>query len=280
MNYPRIAKKLYGEVWAITPEAHHAMQRVFEAHVNGDRSQAIVFPQARFNAAQLTLDPPRSRNSRVYRRGRLAYVPVHGIIGKGLSIMEELCGGYSIDQLNSDIDEVESDPAVSRVLFDFNTPGGQVTGIPETARRIAKMTKETFGYTGDQSDSAGYWLMSQCSYLYCTESSEAGSIGVYMAIYDSSEALKAQGKKLILIRGGKHKGAGLPGNPLTEEEISALQVQVDMIYNSFKGAVSSRRSNVSDETMQGQCFLGRQALDVKLVDAITDSLPSLVARLA
>lgn len=279
MDYPRIAQKLYGEPWAITAEAHLAMQRVFEAHQAGSKIEA-VFTRNQFDCKAMALDPPRDRHSRVYRRGQLAYIPVHGIVGKGLSIMEEMCGGYSIDQLGSDIEEASADPNVARVLFDFNSPGGQISGVPETARMIAAMTKETFGFTGNQSHSASYWLMSQCNHLYCTESAGTGSIGVYLAVYDKTEQLAKQGIKLTLIKAGKFKGAGLPGNPLDEEAIALLQAQVNLIYGSFCGMITAKRPGVTEATMQGQTFLGRQCVDSKLVDALTTSLGGLIARLS
>jgi signal peptide peptidase SppA len=280
MNYPHIAQKLYGEPWAITPAAHASMQQVFEAHLNGDKTQQVIFTRNQFNAAALVLDPPRDRTSRVYRRGRLAYVPVHGIIGKGLSLMEEICGGYSIDQLEKDLDECNADAAVSRILLDFNSPGGQISGVPETARLIAASPKETFGFTARQSDSAAYWLMSQCDHIYCTQSAETGSIGVYLAVYDKTEMMKKAGVSLTLIRSGKHKGMGMPGNPLTEEQIQMLQDQVDMIFAEFSGAILAKRPNVTKETMQGQAFIGNQCLKAHLVDALTTSLGDLVARLS
>lgn len=278
MSYPRIAQKLYGEPWAITESAMQGMQAVFEEHLKGNTS-SMVFAQTRFNSAALALDPPRNASSRVYRRGKLAYVPVSGIIGKGLSVMEQMCGGYSIDQLGRDVAEASADPGVTRVLFDFDTPGGQISGVPEAARLIAACSKETFGFTGAQCGSAGYWLMSQCTNLYCTESAMAGSIGVYMAHYDKTEMLAKQGIKLTLIKSGKYKAAGIPGNPLTEDDVKMLQAQADMIYDSFTSMISSKRPQVKSETMQGQGFIGKQCLDAKLVDALVTSLDDLVARI-
>jgi signal peptide peptidase SppA len=281
MSYPRIAQKLYGEPWAITAEAHAGMQRVFEDHMRGDTSRHEVYaPMNRFSAAALSLDPPRNLTSKVYRRGQLAYVPVHGIIGKGLSAMEQMCGGYSIDQLGRDVDEVNADMSVKRVLFDFDSPGGQISGVPEAARLIANCVKQTFGVTAGQSDSAAYWLMSQCGFIYCTESSEVGSIGVYLAIYDKTEMLAKQGIKLQLIKAGKHKAMGLPGNPLTEEEIQMLQDQVNQIYASFTGDIKAKRPKISADTMQGQAFLGKRIVENHLADALVTSLGDLVARLS
>jgi ClpP class serine protease len=171
---------------------------------------------------------------------------------------------------------------VKRVLFDFDSPGGSISGLPETAQIIAQLGKEkdTFGFTEGQCQSAAYWLMSQCNHLYATESSFAGSVGIYLAVYDRTQAMENEGVKLTLIKAGKHKGAGIPGNPLSPDEIAMLQKQVDMIYASFTSAITAKRPKVTSETMQGQSFYGTQILQAKLIDAMATGLGQLVAALS
>lgn len=283
MDYARIAQKVYGEPWCITPEMHAQIQRILQAHIDGNKTNLnFVAQRNEFNAAALGLTPPRNVRSRVYTRGKLAYVPVSGIIGKSLSSMEQMCGGYSIDQLQSDIADVSEDSSITKALFHFNSPGGQISGIPETASMLAELGKrvETIGAVDNVSGSAAYWLMSQCNYIYATESSETGSIGVYVALLDRTEQLAAQGVKVTVVKAGKHKAAGLPGNPLSEEEIKLLQEKVDGIYQRFTSMISAKRPQVASSTMQGQTFFGKEAQKLKLVDALTNSVGSLVAKLS
>ncbi len=284
MDYPRILHKLLDEPWCITADAHDSIRFVLETHI---RAGSSTFPSAHasasFNAASLALTPPRSSRSRVYTSGKLAVIPVMGIIGKGLSAMEQMCGGYSIDQLQADVAEAADDSGITRVLFDFNTPGGQISGIPETAKMIADLSrlKNTYGFTSQQSCSAGYWLMSQCNTIFSAPSAMTGSIGVYLARYDiSKETLEAQGKTLTLIKAGDNKGAGLPGNPLTDAQKARLQEQVTMIYNDFTAAVTSRRPKVEKSSMQGDTFYGLEARKAGLVDSLAPNLAYLVQKLS
>jgi signal peptide peptidase SppA len=290
MDYARILQKVYGEPWLITPAMHERIQDVLNAHITqksamADSIIARTGTSNRFSAAQLGLTPPRTTGSRVYTRGQLAYVPVHGIIGKGLSSLDMMCGGYSIDQLQSDVEDLANDQTIKRVLFHFDSPGGQVSGVPETAKMIKSLRgqKELFGFTDAESNSASYWLMAQADHIYMTESSEVGSIGVYVALVDRTEALKAAGVKVTVVKAGKFKGAGLPGNPPTAEHLEMIQAKVTSTYDDFKAAVTSGRGAgrpVEDSTMQGQTFIGKEALKVKLADALVLNLATLVRSLS
>ncbi len=286
MEYPNIIRKVFMEPCCITPEAHYAVQRTLEAAISGGAPvQAFggrLAPSNHFNAAQLGLNPPKNNGSRVYTRGAMAYIPVRGIIGKGLSSMETMCGGYSVDQFEADVDTATEDPSIKRILVDFYTPGGSVTGVPEAAKmfRAAGKIKDTYAFTAIQSASAGYWLMSQANHVYSTESASVGSIGVYLALLDRSEEMKQRGMALKLFKAGDHKGMGLPGNPLSEADEKLLQDGVDKVYKMFTSAVTSARPQIKSPTMQGQTFMGMDSKAVGLIDSTVTSLGALIKRLS
>ena len=121
--------------------------------------------------------------------------------------------------------------------------------------------------------------MAKTNHIYITESASVGSIGVYLALLDRSEAMKARGDKLQLFKAGKFKAMGFPGTTLTEEESAMLQATVDKAYTKFTSAVTSSRPGVQSAAMQGQMFTGSDARDAKLVDALVLSFASLVRKL-
>lgn len=283
MDYTRIARRVYREPWAITGETLETIQEVLAERMRGESRRDFVFQrQNHFSAQALDLTPPRTRNSRVYRRGAMAYVPVQGVIGKNMSLMEQMCGGYSIDQFALDTDEVMGDASVKNVLFDFDSPGGNVQGIPEAAKMVQALNgvKNTYAVTSGQAASAAYWLYSQAQNRYLTESSFVGSVGVLVVLMDRTEQLKAQGITPTIIKAGKFKGAGLPGNPMTAEEIQMVQDQVDMIYKAMVKDIQSAHSGISNDSLQGQSFLGSQAIKAKLADGLVGSVGNLVAQLS
>jgi signal peptide peptidase SppA len=285
MEYPNIIRKLFTEPWCITGEAHLSMQRTLEAHLAGGSQVPTALRLGTsngFNAAAIGLNPPKSVGSRVYTSGSMAYIPVRGIIGKGLSSMETMCGGYSVDQLEADVATALDDPSVKKILIGFNSPGGSVTGVPEAGSMIkAAMTqKPIYGFTDTQSCSAAYWLMSQCTAVYATGSATVGSIGVYLALLDRSEEMTQRGQKLKLFKAGAHKGMGLPGNQMTPEDEALLQAGVDKVYGLFTKAVTSARPKVEKATMQGQTFMGMDSRANGLIDAQVTGLGALIKRLS
>jgi signal peptide peptidase SppA len=284
--YPRIAQRVFNENWLILPETHHAIQEALLAHIEGrhpggiDSSARMAVPfTTKAVGNGLTKHP--SPGNRVWTRGRLAVIPVWGVIGQHLSNLEASCGGFDVARLEHDISVVANDTAIRNVMFDFNTPGGTVTGVPEAGRMIAQLGKEknTFGFTDSMSASAGYWLMSQTNAVYATESAGIGSIGVYAAFLDRTEAMKTRGEKMHIIKAGKHKAMGAPGNPLTDEDVAMIQAQVDRDYAAFTKAILSKRPDVKSETMQGQMFRTPEARAAKLVDATVTSLSALISKL-
>lgn len=281
MNYSRILQCVYNEPWAVLPATHETIQQVLAERLRGESVNRLQAPRNHFNAAALELNPPRARTSRVYRRGQMAYVPVAGIIGKNLSMMEMMCGGYSIDQLAADVDEVAGDSSIQNVLFDFDSPGGRVQGIPETARMVAQLgkSKDTYAFTADLAASAAYWLYSQANHRYMTETAALGSVGVIVVHLDRTKQLEMQGVNATIIKAGDHKGAGLPGNPLSAEQIQMIQDQVNMIYGMMVADIKRAHAGISDKSLQGQVFLGKQVIDAKMADGFT-SLGALVERLS
>lgn len=283
--YPLILQRVLGEEWCILPEVHHSIQDVLFATIEAggvQQNQVMTGLQVPFTerAAGVGLTPPSDRASRLWTRGSLGVIPVRGVIGSHMSGLETMCGGYDVAQLQYDLESASEKGDIKRVLIDFHSPGGTITGVPEAAKAIKAMDKPTFGFTNGMSASASYWLMSQCDQIYTTESGSVGSIGVYMALLDKSEAMKARGEQVKLFKAGKYKAQGHPGVPLTAEDEQMIQDRVNKTYGKFTAAVRSGRTGVRTETMQGQMFTGADARDAKLVDSLVSSLGSLVKRLS
>lgn len=285
MEHPLIHNTVFCQPWAILPSAHYAIQDALERYATGATQDIRAgLHQVPFGpmAAGLGLTAPRERGSRVYTRGPLAVIPVQGILGSHLSMLETMCGGYDMAQLSHDLDIAAEDDGIKRVLLHFHSPGGTITKIPEVSNQLKKLgkTKETFGYTDGISASASYWVMCQCNHVYASESSGIGSIGVYLALLDRTKELEAKGQAIKLFKAGKHKAMGMPGNPLTREDEDLLQSQVDSTYLKFTTTVKKNRSGVKDEALQGQMFSAEDAVKHNLIDSLVNSLTGLVSKLS
>ncbi|EIQ01623.1 ClpP class periplasmic serine protease [Opitutaceae bacterium TAV1] len=215
--------------------------------------------------------------------GQILHIFGSGTLGKHLSSFDELCsGGLSVDRIHAAIAEGKDDPKVSAILLQLDTPGGICHGMPEAAAlvRAACEVKTVAAFCDSLTASAGYWITSAADNFYITPSADVGSVGVYAAIVDYTEWCKKQGIAVTLVKDGAHKGAGFPGTTMTEEQVALIQESVMTCSASFKKDVRQRRGDVSDSTLQGQCFTGPAAIDARLADTLVNDLSAALSDLA
>lgn len=202
----------------------------------------------------------------------IATIPVHGAIGRGMSEIERLLFGFTdIDTIASNLARAEADDDVDLIAFDFNTPGGGVSQVPETADAIANASKPTVAVVDELCASAGMWLAASCDHIAATKSAELGSIGVYASIFDVSAYYEQLGVAVEVFKSGKYKAAGLPGTSLSDEQRDMVQESVDETFEQFKGWIGAMRGDVPDDAMQGQCFSALKAMEYGLCDEIMPS---------
>jgi len=204
-------------------------------------------------------------------------IPIAGVIGKSLSPLEKMTGAVDVSDIADTIDEYCMNPQVTRIAFQVSSPGGTVTGVEELANKVRNIAKPTMSYTDTEMASAAYWVAAAADKVVASPSSTVGSVGVYMVVADYSEAAKAEGIKMIVIKAGQHKAIGVPGAEVTDAHQAHLQEGVDEIHADFKAAVLQTRKLVKAEDMEGQVFSGKQAAQRGLVTGLADSFNEAVA---
>lgn len=286
MNYPRIFQRMYCQPLLVTEAWFHSAHQVLMPRIRGGADSSLEAAVMDVNAAMPTKNIEGRRAQRCYPRDTMmggqprlytfakegvAVVPVYGVLAKNLSAFEESCGGGTdINPIAHALAQAASDPEVEKIILDIDSPGGEVTGIPELGSRIRAVDarKPVYAFSDATVGSAAEWISSQAREAYGTSSSRHGSIGVYSAWLDQTLALEKAGYSLELFAAGKHKAMGMPFRGLSDEERDMLQANVDAIYRDFKAAVTSNRRGVSDDTMQGQMFRAPEALERGLLDGI------------
>ncbi len=273
MKYPRILAALRSAKWAVTPGTLQAIRDTLSARLTG-RMRADDMEDDGHE------DPPMP-----YQMGApgVAVVALQGIIGKNLSSLEMMCGGCDLARVEENLTMALANPMVQAVVLAIDSPGGTVSGVAEFAAKIGELEqqsgKQVFAWIENQGCSAAYWIACGCTAIACSPSSDVGSIGVYMALVDESANWQAEGYKLVLIKAGEFKAAGIAGSEITEAQIKMWQADVDTIYGQFTGAVRAARPGVTDATMQGQTFYGPAALAAGLVDKILPGMEAMIAEL-
>jgi signal peptide peptidase SppA len=261
MKFARIFQAVHFQPWLITSRGHASVRELLERRLEftplSDRPTQDVFGNE-LPVMQI--------------QDGIAIIPINGVIGKGLGSLEKSCGAVGVEDVSADIQAAVMDKSVKAILLDISSPGGTVGGVPNLADLIAEATKykKVIAYSDSEMASAAYWLASSANLIYADMVSDVGSIGVYIPWVDQSAAFAMEGYKVDLIKnaGGKYKGMGYPGTSLTPEQRDQMQKSVDQIFSMFQGHVLMNRPKIKEEAMQGQTFLGDEALSVGLIDGV------------
>jgi signal peptide peptidase SppA len=234
MKYAHIAAYVGDTLWAIDHDKLRTLLAVLAYRAAGHEFSKEEI-QARIGDGGGT--PAASK------RGAVAVIPIRGVIAHRMGSMDDTSGGTSCERIAAMIDQVAADPGVGTIIYDVDTPGGTVTGVPELADKMFALRgqKTQIAVVNGMAASAGYWLASQCDEIVSIPSGLTGSIGVYCAHEDLSAALEKEGIKVTLISAGTYKTEGNPFEPLSEEALAFKQASVDAAYGQFTKAVARGR---------------------------------------
>jgi len=267
MKYARLASRIYGRPVLITEMEYFNLSNTFQSLVKGN------VPKALFDD-----DEGENATSEPYKVvGKTAIVSLSGPIIKHASGMDTLCGMVDVDTFLSNVQAAFNDTNVTSILIDIVSPGGECTGIFETSNAIREMskTKDIVAFSDDMCCSAAFWIASACNSIVVTETSTIGSVGVFIGLYDQSQAFAQEGIRPILIRSRQFKADGFPGLPISKETIDRLQTDVDDVNAMFRSAIALKRT-LKDEDMQGQAFSGTKAVANGMADMIVANIGELV----
>lgn len=255
------------ELWAIHEGKMAEMIPALIRHAKGDRLTAEEL--VAFMGGRDENGPPASS-----KRGAVAIIPVRGTIAHRMESIGMSSGGASCERIDAMIDQVAKDESIGTIIYDFDTPGGTVAGLTETAAKMFALrgVKKQIAVVKGQCCSAGYWLASQCDEIWATESSEIGSIGVLFPHKDLSEALAKEGIKITMFKSEKLKAEGNPFEPLTPEAEERIQGRVDAAGLSFRKDVGRARgltqAQVREQYGAGLSFPAKDAKARGLIDRI------------
>jgi len=281
-NLPRIAARIYAEPWLIREAKHESIRSQFRAALESSKTGARTL----LSASEEDDYAPQQRADMdclacLEIEQGIAIVPVCGILGKHLDILETMCGGFDLDTLNAQCLALMNRADVHTVVFHFNTPGGAAAGVADSAQcmlDLAASGRKLIAYC-DEACSGGMWLAAACDEIYCGQSAMIGSISAICAILDESKAFEMEGLAMQVFTDGTLKGAGIEGTTLTPAQRTDIQGRVEHIGGMFKSFMQSRRPGVSADIMQGQWFYGDQALQNGLADGIHPTLAHCIANL-
>jgi signal peptide peptidase SppA len=270
---PRLLRAL-GEPLLIEPRLGRALVQVFQRKLAGESFDGAALH------AELGIETAAQRTRSNAPEPAIAVIPIQGLIAEHPQSL-----GTSTDEIGAQLEAALASRSISAILFDVDSPGGTVSGVPELAAKIAaaRGTKPMLALSRSLMASAAYWLASAADEIMVAPSGEVGSIGVYTAHEDWSRALEAEGVVITPVSAGKYKLEGAPWAPLSEEARAVLQARVDEVYGWFVKAVAAHRgdtqTNVRNGYGEGRVLGAEQSVKAKLADRI-GTFEDAVARLS
>ncbi len=152
----KLTLKRLAAPWAISEEG---MQLVLSVYSDGQ-----WFPDARQKALQAREGEKLENAHQVTVRDNVAIIPVEGPLFRKADLFSAISGATSYQTIRADMEKALEDPSIKAILFDVNSPGGEVDGCSELADAIfaARDRKPIWCYVGGLGASAAYWLLSAC----------------------------------------------------------------------------------------------------------------------
>lgn len=218
------------------------------------------------------MDEYRRRTLTPRTVGQAAVIDICGPIVYHASWQSAYFGASAIEELRVRLQLAVDDPAVRTIVLCIDSPGGEVTMVPEFADEIraAAQMKPIVAVADTLIASAAYWLAAQASTICASPSARVGSIGVYTEHVDVSGALAKNGVVVTQIAHGARKLDGNQYEPLPDDVRARIQARVDAVGREFEAAVAAGRRTtpkaVAEGFGQGDVFRGAEAIARGLAD--------------
>ena len=182
--------------------------------------------------------------------------------------------------IRSDNDRVEALERLEKsraaaVVVHINSPGGTTAGSEQLYDALVRLKakKPVVVVVEGLAASGGYIAAIAADHIVAQQSSLVGSIGVLFQYPNFSELMKTVGIKVEEVKSSPLKAAPNGFEPTSPEARAALDSLVKDSYAWFRGLVKERRGMddaLLEKVADGRVFTGRQAAELKLVDALGD----------
>jgi len=177
------------------------------------------------------------------------------------------------DQIVNMFIKARKNPKIKAVVFRVSSPGGEVYASDLIRQEMieTKKVKPVIASYGQYAASGGYWISSECNYIFTNKSTITGSIGVFLIIPEISNMLNS---KLHIgvstINTNQHSDMLSGTRELTQFELGVLQNKADEKYTKFVELVSAGRGityESVDSLAGGRIWSGADAVKLGLADA-------------
>lgn len=202
----------------------------------------------------------------------VARIPVNGSLYHKWGWIGSYSAGY--DAILHWVNLALEDPAVKGLMFDFDSPGGEVAGCFDCADKLASLrgSKPFWGLCNDMNASAAFALASAMDRRLITQTGLAGSVGVVMAHFSYEKQLEERGIEVTLIHAGDRKVDGNRYENLPKGVLESFQQETSQLRDQFAGIVSRNIGMKVEDILatEAATYRGQDAIDVGFADELVN----------
>ena len=233
--------------------------------VAGDDAEKRTFSQ--IDIASYMMSNPV--NGSVSEDDEIAVVYVEGVIVAGEGDVNQVGG----DKLARRLRDIRLDDDVKAVVLRVNCPGGgaQASEIIQREIRLLRESKPVVASMGYVAASGVYWISTYANRIFAQDNTITGSIGVYGLIFNIQDVANNVGITWDYASTHDFAGSWTMTRPQTEEEMQQLEDSTTWYYDKFVQKIAESRNmdpEYVDSVGQGRTWLGKDALEVGLVDEL------------
>ncbi|ROO31956.1 S49 family peptidase [Salinisphaera japonica] len=275
--YPQLANRIFNRCHLIEPAAGRTLIGALGRRLDVDSVQmpdgAVLDAEA---LAETAGNTQRREGRPLFERlGNVAVIRATGTLVHRFGHLDPVSGMSGYDGLEAKLDAAMDDATIEGIIFDIDSPGGEVAGCFDLCDRIyaARADKPIWALADEQACSAAYAIASACTRIVAPGTARIGSVGVLTAHCDQSAMLKGAGLDVTLIYAGEHKVDGNPYAPLAPDVRENIQGEIDALYERFVGLVARNRG-ISANTVRdtgARVYDTAGAVEVGLADAVMPS---------
>ena len=181
---------------------------------------------------------------------RVAVVHVGTVMVEGL-----------IDDAIDQLEMAVSDPRVKAVVVRIDSPGGTLTASEDLHRRLTEIRdakgrgeggapKVLIASIGPIAASGGYYIAAPSHTIFAENSSQTGSIGVFVSFPTVEGLAKQFGFGMTLVKQGEIKDSGSPFRAMSPKEKQVWQDLVDDGYRQFLTVVEEGRPQLKGKLLE------------------------------
>jgi len=259
---PHIASRILNVPLMVTPQRLEVIVQAIAPRVG-----LVINKQA-----MVDLSVPKRYRSEKNEDG-IGFIPVYDtLVYRQFGSVQPFSGHMtSYEEIRSWYTEANNDPSIHTILFDLDSPGGEVSGVFDLVDYISSSKqKPVIAFVNESAYSACYAIASAADKIYLPRTGGLGSIGVIALHVDKTLANEKAGLQYTPIFAGAHKNDFSPNQPLSKEAFLVAKEQIDEVYNLFvKTAATNRKtSQKAIRDTEAGIFQGQKAVDIGLADGV------------